>query len=185
MPEYPGRGSDRTLTACTAGPCEVRHGSPASRAVRTQSALRPTSDFALAIPPINRRRSAGMRGRPRGLDFHRQHNPNPFRCHRTSVSGFTTRRSCPTQSSGTVRRVSAAWRYRLTSAESSARRTTPAACEEPDSRQRAGREAGTSTLRTARCRQGRGRLFACRGERELEPSAHATADVPIPDPARH
>ena len=46
--------------------------------------------FAAAIAAISRCRSAGNRGLPRGLDFQRQNNWKPFRCHRMSVAGFTT-----------------------------------------------------------------------------------------------
>ena len=49
--------------------------------------------FAAAISAINCRRSAGNGGRPRGTDFQRQNNWKPLRCHRMSVSGFTTVRS--------------------------------------------------------------------------------------------
>jgi hypothetical protein len=44
--------------------------------------------FAIKCP-----RSVGNRGRPCGIDFQRQNKRNPFRCHRMSVSGFTTVRS--------------------------------------------------------------------------------------------
>jgi hypothetical protein len=45
--------------------------------------------LSAAIARINLRRSLGKRGLPVGLDFQRQNNRNPFRCHRISVSGFT------------------------------------------------------------------------------------------------
>src|SRR5262249_1615066 len=70
-----------------------------------------------------------------------------------------------------LRVVVKAWHYRPASAEFPARRTTAGACEGTDSRQRAAREAGTSTLRTARCHRGRRRSFARRGETDIGPSA--------------
>ena len=59
---------------------------------RSSDAIRssPHVRFAVAMSAISRCRSAGNRGRPRGLDFHRQNNWKPFRCHRMSVSGLTT-----------------------------------------------------------------------------------------------
>jgi len=39
----------------------------------------PRVRFAAAISAINRRRLAGTRGRPGGLDFRRQSSPNPCR----------------------------------------------------------------------------------------------------------
>src|ERR1700743_1104361 len=40
---------------------------------------------------LSRRISAGTVGRPeRGRDFQRQYDLNPARCHRTTVSGFTS-----------------------------------------------------------------------------------------------
>jgi hypothetical protein len=38
---------------------------------------------------VSRWMSNGSRGRPGGLDFHRQNRRNPLRCHRISVSDFT------------------------------------------------------------------------------------------------
>jgi len=60
-----------------------------SDAIRSSPQVR----FAAAMSAIKCRRSAGNRGRPRGIDFHRQNSRNPLRCHRMSVSGFTTVRS--------------------------------------------------------------------------------------------
>jgi hypothetical protein len=44
---------------------------------------------SVSICAINRRRLAGIRGRPGFLGFHRQNNRNAFRCQRISVSGLT------------------------------------------------------------------------------------------------
>src|SRR5215469_4412776 len=49
----------------------------------------PQVGFSVAISRINCRRSLGRRGCPVGLDFQRQSNRNPLRCHRMRVSGFT------------------------------------------------------------------------------------------------
>ena len=46
-----------------------------------------------AMRRINARISSGIEGRPNGRDFHFQNSRKPFRCHRTSVSGFTTTRA--------------------------------------------------------------------------------------------
>ena len=66
---------------------------------------------------INCRRSAGNRGRPRGLDFNRQNSRNPFRCHRMSVSGFTTvrsrRQSISRDSAASVTRIASSGPSRL------------------------------------------------------------------------
>jgi len=78
----------------------------------------PHPRFAAAMSAINCRRSAGNRGRPRGLDFHRQNSRNPFRCHRMSVSGFTTvrsrRRSISRDSAASVTRVASSARRGFT-----------------------------------------------------------------------
>src|SRR5438552_3958070 len=46
-------------------------------------------ELFMAISTINFRTLAGTRGRPPGRDFHFQNNPNPRRCQRISVSGWT------------------------------------------------------------------------------------------------
>ena len=60
-----------------------------SEAIRSSPHVR----FAAAMSAINWRSSAGSRGRPPGVDFHRQNSRKPVRCHRMSVSGFTTVRT--------------------------------------------------------------------------------------------
>ena len=59
----------------------------------SSSAIRasPQIGFSAAILRMGCRRLFGSRGRPRGLDFHRQNRRNPFRCQRMKVSGLTTR----------------------------------------------------------------------------------------------
>ena len=93
MPESLARSSIRDWKACIAERYAAIPESRASRAVLTQSVPRPTLRFAAAMSAIKCRRSAGNRGRPRGIDFHCQNSRNPLRCHRMSVSGFTTVRS--------------------------------------------------------------------------------------------
>ena len=58
----------------------------------SSSAIRasPQIGFSAAILRMSCRRLFGSRGRPRGLDFHRQNRRNPFRCQRMKVSGLTT-----------------------------------------------------------------------------------------------
>jgi hypothetical protein len=68
--------------------------SPETARVTKYSCLRllargPQVGFSVSISRINSRRSLGKRGLPVGLDFQRQNNRNPWRCHRISVSGFT------------------------------------------------------------------------------------------------
>src|SRR5207245_6837348 len=55
----------------------------------TSAFSRRTEELRLAIPTIRFRSSAGIRGRPRGFDFHFQNSRKPFRCHRIKVSGLT------------------------------------------------------------------------------------------------
>jgi hypothetical protein len=62
-----------------------------SDAIRSSPQVR----FLAAIAAISRCRSVGNRGCPRGLDFQRQNNWKPLRCHRMSVSGFTSIRMRP------------------------------------------------------------------------------------------
>ena len=49
----------------------------------------PHAGFSRAIRRISSRSSIGIGGRP-DRHFHRHHNRKPVRCHRTSVSGWTT-----------------------------------------------------------------------------------------------
>lgn len=49
----------------------------------------PQVGFSLAISTMTFTNSAGVRGRPRGFDFHLQNSRKPFRCHRMKVSGLT------------------------------------------------------------------------------------------------
>src|SRR5260370_40168057 len=52
------------------------------------------SGFAMLISRISRRISGGTVGRPPWhLDFQRQYNLNPARCHLMTVAGFTTVRA--------------------------------------------------------------------------------------------
>jgi len=50
--------------------------------------------LSIAISTISFWSSAGMRGRPRGLDFHFQNSRKPCRCQRMNVSGVTIVRAC-------------------------------------------------------------------------------------------
>jgi hypothetical protein len=66
----------------------------------------PQVGFSAAIFRINSWRSLGTAGRPTGLDFHRQNKRNPRRCHRISVSGFTTTRALRQSNIGLKRAIS-------------------------------------------------------------------------------
>ena len=54
----------------------------------------PQAGLSLAISTISFWSSAGIRGRPRGRDFHFQNSRKPCRCQRTNVSGLTIVRAC-------------------------------------------------------------------------------------------
>jgi hypothetical protein len=114
-----------------------------SEAIRSSPQVR----FAAAMSAINRRSSAGSGGRPPGDDFHRQHSWNPFRCHRMSVSGFTTvrtrRQSISCDRATRAMRVASSRRGGLT-----CRSRYNANClRRNNSRRRVGRAAATSTTR--------------------------------------
>src|SRR5215471_8972639 len=63
---------------------------PAVIATKKSAATRssPQVGFSRTIRTLNRRRSFGIRGRPR-RDFHRHHSLNPLRCQPMRVSGLT------------------------------------------------------------------------------------------------
>ena len=115
MPEYQGRGSDRTLTACTAGPFAVRHGAPASRAVRTQSALRPTCDSRSPSHRSTAGDQPGCVGDPVASISIARTVRIPSDAIAPACPASRRGAAVATQSIGTVRRASAAWRYRLAS----------------------------------------------------------------------
>jgi hypothetical protein len=79
-------GTRRHVAPHSPGRTRIPRFSSSSEAIRSSPQLR----FALAISAINRCRSAGTRGRSQDVDFHRQNNWKPFRCHRMSEAGFTT-----------------------------------------------------------------------------------------------
>jgi len=131
-----------------------------SDAIRSSPHVR----FAPAMSAIKSRRSAGNRGRPRGIDFHRQNSRNPLRCHRMSVSGFTTvrsrRQSMSRDSATSVIRVASSARRGLT-----CRSKYNANCLRRNRFSgRAGHVAATSTTRIAGRRQPRARSCGRRGE---------------------
>ena len=62
---------------------------------RSSAAIRSSPQVTLLahMSAISFCRSAGIRGRPRALDFHLQNSRKPFRCQRIKVSGLTTVRA--------------------------------------------------------------------------------------------
>jgi len=62
---------------------------------RSSAAIRSSPQVTLLadMSAISFCRSAGIRGRPRALDFHIQNSRKPFRCQRIKVSGLTTVRA--------------------------------------------------------------------------------------------
>jgi hypothetical protein len=113
-----------------------------SEAIRSS----PHVQIAAAIAAINRWRLAGTRGRPCGLDSIARTVRLPFDAIESAFPASRRGAAGASQSNGIARRASASRvRCQLASAGSCARRTTTAACEGTDSRQRVACAAPTST----------------------------------------
>ena len=136
-----------------------------SEAIRSSPHVR----FAAAMSAINRRSSAGSRGRPPGEDFHRQNSRKPVRCHRMSVSGFTTvrtrRQSISRDRATSAMRVASSARRGLTRRS----RYNVNGCAGRGSRRRVERAGETATTRIAGRRQRRAQSCARRAENRTLP----------------
>jgi hypothetical protein len=82
----PGRDPLDRYLPTVRGETRISNLSRSSSAILTS----PQIGLAVAIARISSRRLAGSLGRPGRLDFQRQNRRNPLRCHRMSLSGFTT-----------------------------------------------------------------------------------------------